>query len=39
MRLQTKASRFLVMNAWSVMGGRPPTFSTLSFVPAKIPFW
>ena len=27
------------MNASSVIGGRPPSFSTRSLVPAKMPFW
>src|SRR6476661_8440432 len=33
-----KAARCLLMNSSSVVGGRPPIFSTRSFVPAKIPF-
>ena len=37
--LQTNAARCFSMNASSVIGGRPPIFSTRSFVPAKIPFW
>src|SRR6516165_41572 len=35
----SKAARCFSMNASSVMGGRPPSFSTRSFVPAKMPFW
>src|SRR6516162_11439600 len=33
-----KAAQCLLMNSSSVVGGRPPIFSTRSFVPAKIPF-
>src|SRR5215468_3583870 len=33
-----KAARCLLMNSSSVVGGRPPIFSTRSFVPANIPF-
>ena len=35
----SNAARCFSMNASSVIGGRPPSFSTRSFVPAKIPFW
>src|SRR4051812_19690629 len=35
----SKAARCFSMKASSVIGGRPPSFSTRSLVPAKIPFW
>jgi hypothetical protein len=34
----SKALRCLSMNVSSAIGGRPPSFSTRSFVPAKMPF-
>ena len=34
----SKAARCFAMNASSVMGGRPPSFSTRSLVPSKMPF-
>src|SRR5262249_13635653 len=37
--VQTNAGLCFSTNASSVMGGRPLSFSTRSFVPAKIPFW
>ena len=36
---QVKAARCFSTNASSVIGGRPPSFSTRSLVPAKTPFW